>query len=169
MHQLPLAPSKDRLAQLMQLLSALSWKLDRAITGQGTDMRFYNAADKHLSKMADGIYSCRPATWLNPKAPAPDTTACSSDPGFWIRPGDGTEEAITVERAKKLNDEYQGSQLPTFAPYKVLDVLVHSSKGKWEVPIFDCLQQIGEDLTTQIDELLEQLLGRFPRALTCIR
>jgi hypothetical protein len=76
---------------------------------------------------------------------------------------------ITLDRVRKLAQKYRTDELPEFFPFRVVQELVQSLKGRWDAAAQACLHDVGEELQALTASLVAHHFGQFARAEAYIR
>jgi hypothetical protein len=76
---------------------------------------------------------------------------------------------ITLDRVRELAHKYRTDELPEFFPFRVVQELVRSLKGRWDAAAQACLDDVAEELQALTASLVAQHFGQFARAEAHIR
>lgn len=174
--QLPPAPASDPYLELSRRLRDLCSSVAAAVAGQD-EAQFYRTVSSHYRQLRKEVLQARPTVQLTAAAAQPDLEqeyeqeSNDEEPDFWLD-GPGQTEAegalppvvITLDHMRKLAAEFRVSELPTFAPYRVLDELVKGLKGRWDSAASTCVRLVGEALQHLSDKLVDEHFGHFSAA-----
>lgn len=185
MHALPRPPASDSKLELSRRLRELSATTKAAVDGEGS-VEFFRAVDSCYTRLKKAVLRARPTVRLTEGCSKFTVNSSSSqtdeeDPQFWLNGPESTltfgeqdpapkpEGLITLKKARKLAASYRVHELPTFPPYRVLDELVQSLKGRWDSAAQACVREVGEALEQLSDKLVAQHFGQFAGARHEIR
>jgi hypothetical protein len=79
------------------------------------------------------------------------------------------DDVITLEAVRDLAHKYKTVELPEFFPFRVVQELVQSLKGRWDAAAQACLHDVAEELQELTARLVQQHFGQFSRAEMYIR
>lgn len=138
LEQLPPVPSADPIRELLARLQALSRSLENAVHGrdEGAFFRSFKIRNKRFRKAVLAAH---------------------------LNVG-GEEPEVTLRSVRQQAEWCRLVELPTFAPYGVLEELVKGFKGRWEEAAHQCLEDVAEDLHALADKLVQGQFVQFPAA-----
>lgn len=176
---LPKPPAADPTFELCSRLRDLAAAVNKAVKGED-DAVFFKASDACYRQFREAVLVSRPTVRLTDSSyNIVDSGKGEEDPQFWLsgpqslaqgktaaQPVDGL---ITMDSVRELANKYRVRELPTFAPYRVLEELVDGMKGRWDTAALACVHGVAEELQQLTDALVEEHFGQFAAARHEIR